>query len=127
MRSIQKMFLAGMILLYMGLAGSVAWGVEEGRAAATVLKASGEIASVDVQSGRLTLKAKAEPGAQPTSFVVDPTAVVSKGQQSLKLTDLKAGDPVTVEYTRQGTSNIVSSVIVQAPGAEKAPAASSAQ
>ncbi len=104
-------------------------GTEEGKTAASALKASGEVASVDAQLGRLTLKAKANPGTQPTSFVVDPRAAILKGQQSLKLTDLKAGDQVTVEYAQQGTSNTVSSIVVQVPAVEKekAPAASSTQ
>ena len=48
-------------------------------------------------------------------------------KRGLKLTDLKAGDWVAVEYTRQRDSDVVSSIVVQTPGAEKTPAASSAQ
>jgi hypothetical protein len=111
----------------LSFSGPAAWAVEEGKTAAPAAKASGEIASVDAQLERLTLKVKANPGTQPASFVVDPTAAISKGQQSLKLTDLKAGDWVTVEYTKQRDSDVVSSVVVQTPGVEKAPATSSAQ
>lgn len=81
--------------------------------------AKGEIVSVDLMAGSLTVKESnpapvAEAVSQPVSFVVDSKTVISKEKQTLMLGDLKAGDLVTVEYSvTPDNKSLASSVTVE--------------
>lgn len=72
---------------------------------------SGEVVSVDVENAALTVKQLQDAVAgtyEEVSVQAAPETVISKGENALKITDLKAGDKVVVEYTvdEQGNSRV---------------------
>jgi Cu/Ag efflux protein CusF len=70
----------------------------------------GALKAVDPAAGRLTVTEKE---GDATVSVSEKTAI-KKGKESLKLSDLKPGDEVTVVYTKENGKDMARSVTVKA-------------
>lgn len=70
----------------------------------------GTVKAVDAAGKTLTVEEKS--GAA-TLTVTDKTAI-KRGKDTVKLDDLKAGDPVTVIYTQQNGKDVARSITVKA-------------
>ena len=67
-----------------------------------VTSVSGEVVSVDLVKSEVVVKQLKDVVAstyENTTFKVAPETKITKGDATLKLSDLKAGDKVTVKYT----------------------------
>lgn len=108
-------FWVGLFLI--GVANGVCLAAEE--QTAVLPQVSGEVVSVDGVNGLLTVKTQTGPAAatpaQFLAFVLEAKTAISKGEQLLKVADLKTGDPVTVIYATTNGQNIANSVAVAVP------------
>jgi Cu/Ag efflux protein CusF len=82
----------------------------EKAAAPTTRRHVGTVKAVDAGAGTLTV---AEKAGEATVAVSEKTTV-RKGKGSLKLSDLKPGDEVTVLYVKEGEKDVARSVTVKA-------------
>jgi len=72
------------------------------QAAPQVTSVSGEVVSVDLVKSEVVVKQLKDAVTSTynnTTFAVAPETKIAKGDATLKLSDLKAGDKVTVKYT----------------------------
>jgi hypothetical protein len=81
---------------------------------ARVEKASalgGEIVSVDTTANTITLKYKS---GKTETLKIDPKMTVKKAGKTIPLTDLSAGEKISVSYRTEAGKKIATSVIVKA-------------
>jgi hypothetical protein len=121
-----QIFILAVLLIF---GSGVSLGVEE-TGESVKLQASGVIASVDVLGGKLTVKESVPQGSvassdQLTNFSISTSTAISSGKQPLKLSDLRSGGVVAVEYTTEGGEKIATSIAVQSPPEPTATATSS--
>lgn len=87
--------------------------VEEGEMAAMEL--SGEVVAVDMHNSVVEVKHLVDEASMTyaeMTFKVDPdTLTIEKGEEVIKLGDLKAGDKVVVKYTADKEGNNIASDI----------------
>jgi len=76
-------------------------------------KFAGDIKSVDAM-GKSIVVAK---GKEEKTFVIDDKTKITKGKETLKLEDLKAGMNVSIEYKKDGDKNIAATIKASAPKA----------
>ena len=69
-----------------------------------------EVVSVNGQT--LVVKESVKGQAKEVTLTVDPAAKITAGGKPAKLEDLKAGDSVTVKYTKSGDAMLVHQVVV---------------
>jgi Cu/Ag efflux protein CusF len=84
-------------------------------------KCSGVIERVDVARKDFSVKS----GMEEITFSLSDTAKITEGKKTLAFADLKKGQEVTVEYTKEGNKSVADVVSVSAPKStgmkEKAP------
>jgi len=80
-------------------------------AAPKLEKYSGVIERVDVARKDFSVKN----GKEEMTFSLSDKAKITEGQKTLALADLKKGQEVTVEYTKEGNKSVVDMVSVSAP------------
>jgi len=88
-------------LVVFGLVGVVSAFAQE-KAKPQVISVSGEVVSVDLVKSEVVvkhLKDAVTKTYENITFSVAPETKITKGDATLKLSDLKAGDNVTVNYT----------------------------
>jgi len=118
------MKLALVCLVVLGLVGITLPVYAQGAVEEKVTSVSGEIVSVDLVKSEVVVKQLKDVVTSTytnTTFSVAPETKITKGDVTLKLSDLKVGDKVTVKYTTDvlGKQKVESiTVTVQ----EKAPA-----
>lgn len=85
-------------------------------AAMEAMVASGEVVSVDAEKSSVTVKG----GDAEWSFAVSPETKIAAGEEVKALGDLKAGDAVAVEYSKNedGSLSATAISIGQAPAVE---------
>ncbi len=76
-------------------------------------KFSGEVKNVDAMAKSIVV-AK---GKEEKTFATDDQTKITKGKETLKLDDLKAGTNVTIEYKKDGDKNIAATIKASAPKA----------
>jgi len=86
-------------------------------------KHSGVIERVDVATKDFSVKN----GKEEMTFSLSDKTKITEGQKTLALADLKKGQEVTVQYTKEGNKSVAQMVSVSAPKTigmkEKAPSA----
>jgi len=111
-------------LVVLGLVGITLPVYAQGAVEEKVTSVSGEIVSVDLVKSEVVVKQLKDVVTSTytnTTFSIAPETKITKGDVTLKLSDLKVGDKVTVKYTTDvlGKQKVESiTVTVQ----EKAPA-----
>ena len=96
------MKLAVVCLAVIGMVGVVAPVFAQEKAEPQVTSVSGEVVSVDLVKSEVVVKQLKDAVTSTynnTTFAVAPETKIAKGDATLKLSDLKAGDKVTVKYT----------------------------
>ena len=99
---VKVMKLALVCLAVVGLVGVAVPVFAQEKAEPQVTSVSGEVVSVDLVKSEVVLKQLKDVVASTygnTTFAVAPETKITKGDVTLKLSDLKAGDKVTVKYT----------------------------
>ena len=100
---VKVMKLALVCLAVVGLVGvAVPVFAQEKAQTAQVTSVSGEVVSVDLVKSEVVVKQLKDAVTSTygdTTFAVAPETKMTKGDATLKLSDLKAGDKVTVKYT----------------------------
>lgn len=76
-------------------------------------KFAGDIKNVD-PAGKSIVVAK---GKEEKTFAIDDQTKITKGKETLKLEDLKAGMAVSVGYKKEGDKNVATSIKASAPKA----------
>jgi Cu/Ag efflux protein CusF len=106
-------------LTVIGLAGVVCAAYAQENATQKVISVSGEVVSLDMVKSEVMIKQLKDAVTSTyvnTAFTVEPEVKVQKGVTSLKLSDLKAGDKVTLNYAADVSGKpTVISIIVEAP------------
>lgn len=103
------------VAVMVGIVGG-AWAVAEEPA-----QISGVVASIDALGGIVTLQESPRPDAvagtvaQPRSFAVDASTIISRDAQRLQLSDVRAGDAVRVEYATTDGQDVARSITIQSP------------
>jgi len=116
---VKVMKFAVVCLAVIGMAGVVLPVYAQGAAEQKAISVSGEVVSVDLVKSEVVVKQLKDAVAstyENTAFVVAPGTKIQKGDATLKLSDLKSGDKVTVKYAADvlGKQNVESiSVVVQ--------------
>jgi hypothetical protein len=90
---------------------------------ATVVKAKaigGEIVSVDTTAKTISLKYKSGKTEKTETFAINPKVIVNKAGKSIALTDLSAGEKVSVGYETKAGKNIATRITVRTPPERKA-------
>ncbi len=132
MRSTARLLEFVAVVALLGAASGISLAAEAVKDPVKPLQASGVIASVDALGGIVTLKesARLDPAtgtiAQPTSYFVDATTVVSNDKQSLILADVRTGDAVTIDYTDKDGKRTASVIAIQTSQASAGTAAAPA-
>jgi hypothetical protein len=80
-------------------------------AAPKLEKYSGVIERVDVAKKDFAVKN----GKEEMTFSLSDKAKITEGKKTLALADLKKGQEVTVEYTKEGNKSVAEMVSVSAP------------
>jgi len=99
---VKVMKLALVCLVVVGLVGVAVPVFAQEKAEPQVTSVSGEIVSVALVKSEVVVKQLKDvlTGTyENTTFAVVPETKITKGDATLKLSDLKAGDKVTVKYT----------------------------
>jgi Fe-S cluster assembly scaffold protein SufB len=99
---VKVMKLALVCLAVVGLVGVAVPVFAQEKAEPQVTSVSGEIVSVDLVKSEVVVKQLKDVVTstyENTTFVVTAETKMTKGDATLKLSDLKAGDKVTVKYT----------------------------
>jgi len=99
---IRVMKFAVVCLAVVGLVGVALPVYAQGAAEQKAISVSGEIVSVDLVKSEVAVKQLKDVVTSTytnTTFSVVPETKMTKGDATLKLSDLKAGDKVTVKYT----------------------------
>jgi len=99
---VKAMKLALVCLAVLGLVGVALPVYAQGAAQEKITSVSGEVVSVDLVKSEVVvrhLKDVATNIYENITFSVAPETKITKGDATLKLSDLKAGDKVTVKYT----------------------------
>jgi len=99
---VKVMKFAIVCLAVVGLVGVALPVYAQGAAEQKAISVSGEVVSVDLVQSNVVVKQLKDAVAstyENTTFVVAPETKIQKGDATLKLSDLKAGDKVTVKYT----------------------------
>jgi hypothetical protein len=99
---VKVMKFALVCLAVLGLVGIVLPVYAQGAAEEKVTSVSGEVVSVDLVKSEVVVKQLTDAVAstyENTTFKVAPETKITKGDATLKFSDLKAGDKVTVKYT----------------------------
>ena len=86
---------------------------------ATTKQVTGEVAAVDVQANKLTVKGK----KGDVTISVDDKTKITAGKEKKALADIKAGNKVTVKYAEADGKNTAKSIDIKVPPAEKKAAA----
>lgn len=92
-----------------------------GMAAANLQQVSGTITAIDPQRGALKLRVEPSGGQPasatepPTMFVVDTQTVISQAGETLRLTDLRVGDAVKIEYAAEAGKHVARAIALEAP------------
>jgi len=89
-------------LAVIGMVGVVAPVFAQEKAEPQVTSVSGEVVSVDLVKSEVVVKQLKDAVTSTygnTTFAVAPETKIAKGDATLRLSDLKAGDNVTVKYT----------------------------
>ena len=95
-----------MLAAALSILSAVCWASEE---TVKPIQAVGEIFSVDAAAQ--TLAVRMSPVSEPANFVVDSKAVISKDKQKSKLSDLKTGDLVKIEFSVTSDSKSLASSV----------------
>jgi hypothetical protein len=98
---VKVMKLALVCLAVIGMVGVVLPVYAQGAAEEKAISVSGEVVSVDLVKSEVVVKQLKDAVTsiyENTAFKVAPETKITKGDATLKLSDLKAGDKVTVEY-----------------------------
>jgi hypothetical protein len=88
-------------LAVIGMVGVALPVYAQGAAEEKAISVSGEVVSVDLVKSEVVVKQLKEVVTstyENTTFSVAPETKITKGDAALKLSDLKAGDKVTVKY-----------------------------
>jgi len=99
---VKAMKLALVCLLVLGLVGVVVSVFAQEKTAPKVTSVSGEIVSGNLLKSEVVIKQLKDALTstyENTTFAVASETKITKGDATLKLSDLKAGDKVTVKYT----------------------------
>ena len=99
---VKVMKLALVCLAVVGLVGVAVPVFAQEKSEPQVTSVSGEIVSVDLVKSEVVVKQLKDVVTstyENTTFVVTAETKMTKGDATLKLSDLKAGDKVTVKYT----------------------------
>jgi len=99
---VKVMKLALVCLAVVGLVGVAVPVFAQEKAEPQVTSVSGEVVSVDMVKSEVVVKQLKDVVAgtyENTTFVITPETKIIKSDTTLKLSDLKAGDKVTVKYT----------------------------
>jgi len=99
---VKVMKLALVCLTVVGLVGIALPVYAQGAAEEKAISVSGEVVSADLAKSEVVVKQLKDVVAgtyENTTFKVAPETKITKGDVTLKLYDLKAGDKVTVKYT----------------------------
>jgi hypothetical protein len=120
---VKVMKLALVCLAVVGLIGVAVPVFAQEKAEPQVTSVSGEIVSVDLVKSEVAVKQLKDVVTSTytnTTFSVASETKITKGDATLKLSDLKAGDKVTVKYTtdalgKQKVENIVVEIKEVAP------------
>ena len=99
---VRVMKLAVVCLAVVGMVGVAVPVFAQEKAAPQVTSVSGEVVSVDLVKSEVVVKQLKDAVTSTynnTTFAVAPETKIAKGDAILKLSDLKAGDKVTVKYT----------------------------
>jgi len=86
-----------------------------GEEAKVVTTASGEVVSVDAKTKSLLVKVENDPAGQSRdlTFAVGQETKILKDSQPIALSDIKAGDKVTVSFRTASGKNMAMSIDVQ--------------
>lgn len=84
-------------------------------ASAKVNQVTGEVAAIDALAKTLTLKVK----KGHLAIVADDKTMVKIGNKKMTLSDVKAGDKVTIKYAKVADKNKATTMLVGAVSAEK--------
>jgi Cu/Ag efflux protein CusF len=79
-------------------------------AAAAARRHVGTVKAIDPAAGTLTV---AEKGGEAEVSITDKTTI-TKGKESVRLSDVKPGDEVTVVYAKQNGKDVARSVVLKA-------------
>jgi len=99
---VKVMKLALVCLAVVGLVGVALPVYAQEKAGQEVISVSGEVVSVDLVKSEVVVKQLKDAVTSTygnTTFKVAPETKITKGDATLKLSDLKAGDNVTVKST----------------------------
>jgi len=99
---VKVMKLALVCLVVSGLVGVALPVYAQGAVEEKVTSVSGEVVSVDLVKSEVVVKQLKDAVTstyENTTFKVAPETKITKGDATLKLSDLKAGDKVTIKYT----------------------------
>jgi len=100
---VKGMKLALVLLVVVGVAGVVVPVYSQEKTEQQIVASvSGEVVSVDLVKSEVVVKQLKDAVTstyENTTLVVVPEIKIQKGDANLKLSDLKAGDKVTVKYT----------------------------
>ena len=99
---VKAMKLALACLAVVGLVGVAFPVYAQGTAEEKAISVSGEVVSVDLVKSEVVVKQLKDAVTstyENTTFAVAPETKITKGDAALKLSDLKAGDKVTVKST----------------------------
>jgi hypothetical protein len=105
---VKVMRFAVVCLAVVGLVGVAVPVFSQEKAEPQVTSVSGEIVSVDLVKSEVVVKQLKNVVTSTytnTTFSVIPETKIQKGDATLKLSDLKAGDKVTVKYTTDVLGN----------------------
>jgi hypothetical protein len=98
---VKVMKLALVCLAVVGLVGVAVPVFAQEKAEPQVTSVSGEVVSVDLAKSEVVVKQLKDTVTstyENTTFVVAPETKIQKGDATLKLSDLKAGDKVSIKY-----------------------------
>ena len=99
---VRVMKFAVVCLAVIGMVGVAVPVFAQEKAKPQVTSVSGEVVSVDLVKSEVVVKQLKDAVTstyENTTFAVAPETKIAKGDATLKLSDLKAGDKVTVKYT----------------------------
>lgn len=114
---VKTMKFALVCLAVIGLAGVAVPVFAQEKAEPQITLVSGEVVSVDLVKSEVVVKQLKDAGAgtyENTTFAVAAETKIQKGDTTLKLSDLKAGDKVTVKSTADASGKqTVESIAVE--------------
>ena len=99
---VKAMKFALMCLVVVGMVGVALPVYAQGAAEQKAISVSGEVVSVDLVKSEVVVKQLKDTVTstyENTTFLVAPETKIQKGDATLKLSDLKAGDKATVKST----------------------------